>query len=121
MIDTADSGCDSEYYDMERSLTTQPGPDRIPVSVAKGFGLYLTQQDFDVNANVDITSEDSVGVLILFVNSITQSQVTFQSNSNELCDNLNRVSSSLHPTSLDIFFMKGQVLEKKAPPGYTIQ
>ena len=113
MIDTADSGCDSEYYDMERSLTTQPGPDRIPVSVAKGFGLYLTQQDFDVNVIVDITSEDSVGVLILFVNSITQSQVTFQSNSNELCDNLNR--SSLNPTSLDIMFYERPTFQDFAP------
>ena len=82
-------------------------PDQIPISVEAGFGLYLTQQQFDVNVSVTIDNKRAVRdyypltILILFVNSVTRSKVTFQGNSNELCHKLDTLANLI---SLDIKF-----------------
>ena len=97
--------------DIENTLATKP--DRIPVSsVARGFGLYLTQQLFDVNATLDIDKwleipdKKAYVFTLFFVNSLTDSLVTFQSNSNKLCDD-----SSVNPIVLEIVFYETSSLQ----------
>ena len=98
-------------------------PDRISVYIAGGFGLYLTQQLFDVNVYLDIDSRqghsqyDPSYVLVLFVNSVTKSQVIFQSNTNEMCDT--SVSNPLlNPIGLNILFYETSSLhvQHSIPP-----
>ena len=106
------------YYHIEDYLAKDP--EKFPISVVRGFGLYLTQQYFVVNAEVDIydiRSSDIVynptNVLVLFINSITESQVIFQNSWNEVCDNLNRLLAypSINPTGLDIVFYESPTLQ----------
>ena len=106
------------YYHIEDYLAKDP--EKFPISVVRGFGLYLTQQYFVVNAEVDIyniRSSDIVynptNVLVLFINSFTESQVIFQNSWNEVCDNLNRLLAypSINPTGLDIVFYESPTLQ----------
>ena len=112
-----------KYYNIKDYLSKDP--ERFPVSAVRGFGLYLTQQHFVVNAKVDIDnqreSKDAVyptNFLVLFINSVTRSHVVLQSDFNGSCDELSELSDFplLNPTGLDIVFYESPTVQTSSSP-----
>ena len=81
------------YYDIQKYLYDKPH--NMSISVVRGFSVYLTQQKFNVTVNISVTPtckqppHDYLTntALILFVNSITDSLVTFQGYPFDFCTN----------------------------------
>ena len=81
------------YYDIQKYLYDKP--QNMSISVVRGFSVYLTQQKFNVTVNISVTPtckqppHDYLTntALILLVNSITDSLVTFQGYPFDFCTN----------------------------------
>ena len=79
-------------YDAMVNITmrTPPIPNKIPFSwINAWFNLTVTQQRFDVNVDMNMrpTGFPRIQLIVLFVNSITNSQVIFQGLPYEYCLN----------------------------------
>jgi hypothetical protein len=64
--------------------------ERMPISPIRDFALYITQQDFKVDVGITVHSIDDytmfgLAAVIMFVNSVTDSHVTFQGHSYQVC------------------------------------
>ena len=93
-------------------------PHNMLISVVRPFSVYLTQQKFNVTVNTTLTPTckpppdkyDDVFsniALILFVNSVTDSLVTFQGNPYDFCTNDTRMpqcNGNVISTSLEVLF-----------------
>ena len=87
----------NSYIDIDKDLGNNI--ERMPVRPIRDFALYITQQDFKVNVNItvhpmlfiyniaSICGEwcGTSNVIIMFVNSISDSHVTFQGYPYEFC------------------------------------
>ena len=83
-----------EYKKFE-NLYRDTKPKRFPLSssaMMAGFGMYISQRNYPVNANIRIGTRlapveylHPLRTLIFFMNSITNSHVRFQSFSNDIC------------------------------------
>ena len=104
------------YYDIYNYLDSRPH--NMLISVARPFSVYLTQQKFNVTVNTTLTPTckpppdkyDDVFLntaFILFVNSVTDSLVTFQGNLYDFCTNDTRMpqcNGNVISTSLEVLF-----------------
>ena len=106
-----------DYYDIYDYLDSRPH--NMLLSVVRPFSVYLTQQKFNVTVNTTLTPTckppppdkyDDVFLntaLILFVNSVTDSLVTFQGNPYDVCTNETRMpqcNGNVISTELEVFF-----------------
>jgi hypothetical protein len=93
--------------DIAEDLTN--GTERMPISPIKDFSLYIAQQDFKVDVNIIVHSvdlySDSYGwtAIIMFVNSVTDSHVTFQGYSYQVCSD---PAPSFHCSSYRCYLCK---------------
>ena len=104
------------YYDIYKYVNSRPH--NMLISVVRPFSVYLTQQKFNVTVNTTLTPtckppHDNVydvflnTALILFVNSVTDSLVTFQGNPYDFCRNETRMpqcNGNVISTELDVLF-----------------
>ena len=91
-------------------------PKRMPVSVNSGFALVMTQQRFNANVDISIvTGLDEIipivlpgSGLIFFVNSITDSHVTFQGVSYNYCldEHFKPHDDDYPPLALSVLFTR---------------
>ena len=101
------------YYDIQKYLNVKPH--KMSISVVRGFSVYPTQQKFNVTVNISVTPtckqppHDYLTntALILFVNSITDSLVTFQGYPFDFCTNDARMpqcNGTMTSTALEVLF-----------------
>ena len=100
------------YYDIQKYLNDKPH--KMSISVVRGFAVYLTQQKFNVTVNTTVTPTCKPQVdytintaFILFVNSITDSLVTFQGYPFDFCMNDTRMlqcNGTVTLTALEVLF-----------------
>ena len=90
-------------------------PHNMSISVVRGFAVYLTQQKFNVTVNITVTptckppyySYITNTALILFVNSVTDSLVTFRGYPFDFCMNDARMpqcNGTITLTALEVLF-----------------
>ena len=98
--------------------TLSKKPNRIPIPTINGISLILTQQNFNAHVNMRIPESkfefsqlemDVIlsSVVLLFVNSITESNVTYQGNSFQKCIIGNHQHGDSHCcviTKLSVYF-----------------
>ena len=103
-------------YDIQNYLNSRPH--NMSITVVRPFSVYLTQQKFNVTVNTTLTPTckpppdkyDDVFLntaLILFVNSVTDSLVTFQGNQYDFCTNETRMpqcNGNVISTELKVLF-----------------
>ena len=101
------------YYDILKYLNDKPH--KMSISVVRGFSVYLTQQKFKVTVNTTVTPTCKQPpdeyftntALILFVNSITDSLVTFQGYPFDFCMNdtqMPQCNGTITLTALEVLF-----------------
>ena len=101
------------YYDIQKYLNDKPH--KMSISVVRGFSVYLTQQKFNVTVNTTVAptckqppDENFTNTaLILFVNSITDSLVTFQGYPFDFCMNdtqMPQYNGTITLTTLEVLF-----------------
>ena len=107
-----------DNYDYDISNYVKSRPHNLSISVARPFSVYLTQQKFNVTVNTTLTptckpppdKDDDVFLnkaFILFVNSVTDSLVTFQGYPFDFCRNDTRMpqcNGNVISTSLEVLF-----------------
>ena len=89
-------------------------PHNMSISVVRGFAVYLTQQKFNVTVNITVTPtckppNDYITntALILFINSVTDSLVTFRGYPFDFCMNDARMpqcNGTITLTALEVLF-----------------
>ena len=97
---------------MEKHFKTlSKKPNRIPIQTINEISLILTQQNFNAHVNMRIPESNfefsQLGIVILFVNSITESNVTYQGNSFQNCIMRNHRHDDSHCcviTKLSVYF-----------------
>ena len=108
-----------KYSDVVKNFTDNT--ERMPLTPIRDLAVYLSQQLFDVHVNItvkpsidlpggwpDCDGPCLISAIIMFVNSVTDSHVTFQGYPQEFC--FNEASIPYHllhrPVMLDIMFYK---------------
>ena len=120
--DVIEACTSNTFHIVEDQTFNWPHPDRIPILSPSGFALYLTQQNFDVNVSVNISSLRpdwyTVYVILAFINSVTQSKVVFQSKPSELCEHEFHPKPDsdvgLNPVSVDVVFYETPIFHRSS-------
>ena len=104
---------DFYYSDILEYLDNKPHD--MSISVVRGFAVYLTQQKFNLTVNITLTPtckqpDDHCIIhtaLIFFINSVTDSLVTFQGYPFDFCTNDTRMpqcNGTMTLTALEVLF-----------------